>query len=183
MRLFAARGYGGVGVAELSEELGINPPSLYAAFGNKRGLFERALQLYSERFGSGLPDALNAQLRLEDAVANVFRAAAEAYTADPDFVGCMVMESTRAGQDPETCAMLAEAQNSLRGLLLERIERDNAPEPEVLADFVIATLRGMSASARTGLGRERLQEIGAIAAEGFAARVATGRSGHGDVGA
>jgi hypothetical protein len=85
----------------------------------------------------------------------------------------MVMESARAGQDPEACVMLSQAQNSLRDLLLERIERDGAPEPEVLADFVIATLRGMSASARAGLSRERLQEIGAIAAEGFAARMAS----------
>ena len=180
MRLFAARGYDGVGVAELSEELGINPPSLYAAFGNKRGLFERALQLYADRFGGGLPDALNSQARLEDAVASVFHAAAEAYTADPDFVGCMVMESTKACHDPDACAIVFQAQNSLRDLLLKRIERARAPEPEVLADFVIATLRGMSASARTGLGRERLQEIGAIAADGFAARVASAGSGPGD---
>jgi TetR/AcrR family transcriptional repressor for divergent bdcA len=101
MRLFAARGYDAVGVAELSEALGISPPSLYATFGNKRGLFERALRLYSERYGGELPKALESEARLEDAVDQLFLAAAESYTAETCVAGCMVMEGARSGRTPK----------------------------------------------------------------------------------
>src|SRR3546814_14974836 len=46
MALFHDRGYEGVSVAELGAAIGVNPPSLYAAFGSKKGLFERALKCY-----------------------------------------------------------------------------------------------------------------------------------------
>ncbi|MBA3909195.1 MAG: hypothetical protein C0524_04765 [Rhodobacter sp.] len=42
-RLFWKRGYDAVGVAELAQSIGTNPPSLYAAFGNKRELSERTI--------------------------------------------------------------------------------------------------------------------------------------------
>ena len=48
MKLFHARGYDAVGVAELVAELGIKPPSFYAAFGSKVGLLARALERYGQ---------------------------------------------------------------------------------------------------------------------------------------
>ena len=45
LALFHERGYDAVGVAELSQATGVKPPSLYAAFGSKQGLFERAVAL------------------------------------------------------------------------------------------------------------------------------------------
>ncbi|HBY8903364.1 TPA: TetR/AcrR family transcriptional regulator, partial [Klebsiella pneumoniae] len=47
-RLFHARGYDAVSVADLTHAFGINPPSFYAAFGNKLGLYTRVLQRYSQ---------------------------------------------------------------------------------------------------------------------------------------
>src|SRR5690242_7796928 len=46
MGLFHGRGYDGVGVAELGAALGVSPPSLYAAFGSKMGLFRQAVARY-----------------------------------------------------------------------------------------------------------------------------------------
>jgi TetR/AcrR family transcriptional repressor for divergent bdcA len=182
MRLFAARGYDAVGVAELSEELGISPPSLYATFGNKRGLFERALRLYSETYGGELPKALESEARLEDAVEQLFLAAAEAYTAEACVAGCMVMEGARPGQDPEASALVTQAQESFRQSILDRIRRAEASEPELLADYVLTALRGMSASARRGMQRDRLHEVAKIASQGFSARLAAGGCSRGKSG-
>ncbi|NIJ91530.1 AcrR family transcriptional regulator [Xanthomonas campestris] len=44
--LFHVRGYDAVGVAELTQAMGIVPPSLYAAYGSKLALFEHALNRY-----------------------------------------------------------------------------------------------------------------------------------------
>jgi TetR/AcrR family transcriptional repressor for divergent bdcA len=174
MRLFAARGYDAVGVAELSEALGISPPSLYATFGNKRGLFERALRLYSERYGGELPKALESEARLEDAVDQLFLAAADSYTAETCVAGCMVMEGVRSGQDPEASALVTQAQESFRQIILDRIKRAEVDDPELLADYVLTSLRGMSASARRRMHRDRLREVAKIASQGFSARLAGG---------
>jgi TetR/AcrR family transcriptional repressor for divergent bdcA len=174
MRLFAARGYDAVGVAELSAELGISPPSLYATFGNKRGLFERALRLYSERYGGELPKALESEARLEDAVEQLFLAAAEAYTAESCVPGCMVMEGARPGQDTEASALVMQAEESFRQIILDRIRRAEAAEPELLADYVLTALRGMSSSARRGMHRAQLFEVAKIASLGFSAGLAGG---------
>ena len=46
--MFWRKGYEGATLCDLTSAMGINPPSLYAAFGNKEGLFRQALDRYSE---------------------------------------------------------------------------------------------------------------------------------------
>jgi len=53
--LFHQYGYDALGIAELTAALDINPPSLYAAFGSKAGLFDRCLDLYAQE--ANLPAA------------------------------------------------------------------------------------------------------------------------------
>lgn len=56
--LFWEKGYEATTVADLAKRMGINRPSLYAAFGDKRGLFESALNVYQQRFLDKLQDVL-----------------------------------------------------------------------------------------------------------------------------
>ena len=44
--LFWRKGYEGTSIADLTKAMGINPPSLYAAFGGKETLFHQALDRY-----------------------------------------------------------------------------------------------------------------------------------------
>ena len=46
LEVFWARGYEGATLPELTRAMGINRPSLYAAFGNKEQLFRKALDRY-----------------------------------------------------------------------------------------------------------------------------------------
>ena len=46
--VFWRKGYEGASLCDLTAAMGINPPSLYAAFGNKEGLFRKALDRYGE---------------------------------------------------------------------------------------------------------------------------------------
>src|SRR5687768_6804800 len=48
LHLFWAHGYEGTSMAELTETLAINKPSIYAAFGNKETLFRKALAKYMD---------------------------------------------------------------------------------------------------------------------------------------
>src|SRR5579863_2709304 len=49
MEVFWRHGYEGATIAELTSAMGINPPSLYSAFGSKEGLLKAALDRYSQK--------------------------------------------------------------------------------------------------------------------------------------
>ena len=49
LHVFWKKGYEGTSIVDLTEAMGINPPSLYAAFGNKETLFKKALDRYETR--------------------------------------------------------------------------------------------------------------------------------------
>ena len=61
--VFWRKGYEGASVSDLTVAMGINPPSLYAAFGNKEGLFRKALDRYMERHDGVIARALAGQRR------------------------------------------------------------------------------------------------------------------------
>ena len=68
MGVFWARGYAATSLTDLSEATGMNRPSLYAAFGDKRSVFLRALHRYSARMAREVGQAL-AAVALGDLVA------------------------------------------------------------------------------------------------------------------
>src|SRR5512138_3569574 len=57
VKVFWSRGYEGASLAELTEAMGINPPSLYAAFGDKEGLFLEAAARYEAQLRDACPYA------------------------------------------------------------------------------------------------------------------------------
>src|ERR1700685_284816 len=58
--LFWRKGYEGTSLSDLTDELGITRPSLYAAFGNKETLFRLALDRYEAKAGAYRARALTA---------------------------------------------------------------------------------------------------------------------------
>ncbi len=61
MQIFWAKGYAATGMAELQEQMGIGRKSLYDTFGNKRELFVKALQHYSDNVVSQLRSELKGE--------------------------------------------------------------------------------------------------------------------------
>src|SRR5687768_16620781 len=80
MVLFWERGYEAVSLAELTEQLGINKPSLYAAFGCKEALFREAIELYSSTEGKHTEQALHEQPSARAAIESMLRNNARSYT-------------------------------------------------------------------------------------------------------
>ena len=60
LRVFWRRGYEGASMTELTAEMGITKPSLYAAFGNTEALFHKALDLYEREKLAYMSTALEA---------------------------------------------------------------------------------------------------------------------------
>ncbi|MEL6748362.1 MAG: TetR/AcrR family transcriptional regulator, partial [Pseudomonadota bacterium] len=149
-QMFWERGYDSVGIAELCKAIDISPTSLYAAYGNKAGLYERVLDAYQahsrERLFAGFDEARS----LDEAVAVLLGNAAAAYTADPDRLGCPVLDGVLMTDDPDVRAALrARAERTARRLA-ERLSTFGANDPKSAADYLGVVLRGLSAAARTG---------------------------------
>jgi len=165
--LFHQRGYDGVGVAELSKAIGVTAPSLYSAFGNKRGLFERVLERYVAQNGGWIPEIL-AQDDLEDAIAELFARAATNYAENPECPGCLALDGTRNCTDEQACAVSATYHRAMRQMIRDRVAQDAPDQADTLANYVVTILVGLSGSARDGMKHEALRHSGAIAAAGFA---------------
>jgi TetR/AcrR family transcriptional repressor for divergent bdcA len=167
--LFHQRGFDGVGVAELSQAIGITAPSLYSAFGSKRQLFERVLQKYVQEEGGWLAAALTAGDSVENSIAQLFDRAAKIYTATDSQRGCLILDGTRNCMDAEACALSAEFRQKTWQMICDRIAQEWPLQAPALANYVFTILLGLSAAARDGLSQAELQAIGQAAAAGFSA--------------
>ena len=171
MKLFHERGYDGVGVAELGQAIGVKAPSLYAAFGSKLGLFERAVALYLAEGGRFVAEALSREDGLAEVLRDLLLKAAEAYTSGDCPSGCLVMDSTRNAADPEARDLTAALKRRSRAAIRDRIARDCPEQAAELADYVMVALYGLSAAARDGLPREALRGVAASFAAELARRI------------
>jgi len=154
-RLFQARGYDGVSVADLTEALGINPPSFYAAFGSKAGLYARTLGRYTEAEGVPLDRILRPGRPVAEALAEVLVEAARRYGADPGAAGCLVIEGTRCEDADARDAARALASNAEEAI--HRFVAATHPEAaRRLTDYVVTLMTGLSTMARQGHSLERL---------------------------
>lgn len=171
MALFHDRGYEGVGVAELSAAIGVNPPSLYAAFGSKKGLFERALERYVATTGGVTAATLAEPDPVAEVVPRVLTRLAEIYGKPGGLRGCLVLDSTRNCGDPEVRGLTEVVRLQARELLRRRIAEEYPEAAEALADYVVVALAGLSAAARDGMAPEALRRVAAMAARGFVAQL------------
>jgi TetR/AcrR family transcriptional repressor for divergent bdcA len=154
-RLFHARGYDAVSVADVTEALGINPPSFYAAFGNKAGLYARVLDHWAHTGAIPLGDILRADRPVAECLAAVLEEAARRYAADPEAAGCLVLEGTRCNDEQAreaACAFDLAAECVIRDYIAACHPEEAGP----VTDFVSATMSGLSAKARNGHGLDRL---------------------------
>lgn len=169
-RLFHARGYDAVSVADLTAALGINPPSFYAAFGSKAALYARTLGQYSATEGLPLSEILRPGRPVAEGLAAMLEEAARRYAGGSPASGCLVIEGMRCS-DPEA----RQAACSLSAASLERIHgfvADRHPElAETLTDYVATVMTGLSTLARQGQGPERLLASARLAGRAIAAAV------------
>jgi AcrR family transcriptional regulator len=155
MRLFRRHGYEGVSISDLTTAIGIAPPSLYAAFGNKAGLYREALDRYTS-----LPGALDGMAganTLEQAVSGLLDAAIEAVISDER--GCMISTGLIVGaaaQD-ELAQELRDRRLQLKGKIAQGLGRWLDREAaDRLAAYLLAVQQGIAVQARDGADRTDL---------------------------
>jgi AcrR family transcriptional regulator len=182
MRLFWRHGYEGVSIGDLTKAIGIAPPSLYAAFGSKAGIYQEALSRYEETFGSLDTASISAATTLAEAIRRLLEAAVGAVTHPNRELGCMISSGMIACH-PEHAALARDAA-SRRAAMRERIAQALQPfaessEVRGLARHLAAVMQGISIQARDGATPAELQEIIEDVVSGVAARFPPNGRRHG----
>lgn len=169
--LFRARGYDAVSVADVTEALGINPPSFYAAFGNKAGLYARALERYAGTEAIPFDEVLRADRPVAEGLAVLLEEAARRYAANPAAAGCLVLEGIRCN-DAEAREAARAYYNAAEDLVCAFVAARHPDKAERLTDFVSTVMAGLSARAREGQGLERLLATVRLAGRAIAQELA-----------
>ena len=168
MRLFWERGYEGTSIADLAAAIGINKPSLYAAFGSKESLFREAVALYDAIEGRPVQEALDSAPSARLGIEAALRHNALVYCRAEEPRGCMIVLSSLLGtaESEEVRSFLTESRRRGEAALRRRIERgladgDVPPEadPRRLAAFYTTVMHGLSVQARDGAGPQTLDGI------------------------
>jgi AcrR family transcriptional regulator len=167
LQVFWRKGYEGASLPELTKAMGVNRPSLYAAFGNKEELFRKALDRYAEGPAAFAREALSAPTAR--AVAErLLRGTAELLTDARNPGGCLVVQGALAcGEAADSVRReLIARRTAGEAALRERFGRA-ASEGDLSADvdgadlarYVTTIMHGMAVQAAGGASRKDLLRV------------------------
>ncbi|MFE0510263.1 TetR/AcrR family transcriptional regulator [Streptomyces sp. NPDC058964] len=167
---FWEHGYEATSVSDLTRIMGIGAPSLYAAFGDKRSLFEEVVRVYAGSYGAFARRALDEEATARAGVERLLREAATEFTDPGHPHGCLVVHAATNCTNPEVEDALRRQRNANIVAIESRIRADVAagelpPDTDTaaLARHAGAVFQGMSQQARDGAGREELEAVAEIA--------------------
>jgi AcrR family transcriptional regulator len=167
LQVFWRKGYEGTSLSDLTGAMGINRPSLYAAFGDKEALFRKALDRYAEGPAAYVREALN-QPTARGAVEKLLRGAADLLSNPRNPPGCLNVQGALAcgeGAEPvrrELALRRAEGEAVIRQRLKRARTEDDLPphaNPTDLARYIATIMHGMSVQAAGGATRAELQRV------------------------
>lgn len=165
---FWQAGFSATSLDELAAAAGMNRPSLYGAFGDKRAMYLAALGAFTAGMGKAVGQALAAP-RLETALRDVYRTFIDIHLSGPDGPrGCFVMSTApvEAPQDPAIREALAAVFSDLDAGLEARLRRAQTDgeiaedaDPALLAQVAAAVVHSLALRARAGASRDELEAL------------------------
>lgn len=165
MLVFWERGYEAASISDLTAAMGITPPSLYTAFGDKERLFLEAIERYGKGPGGFGRRALEEEPTARGAIERLLHEAAVELTANCHPLGCMmVMAATNcsvAAEHIRTALVKRRALGvaSIQARIQRGIDDKELPpgtDAAMLANFYATVYQGMSMQAKDGAPRESL---------------------------
>src|SRR5262249_47182933 len=171
LEVFWARGYEGATLRELTRAMGINRPSLYAAFGNKEQLFRKALARYLAGPQGFMAEALKEPTARAVAEA-IFSGFVRMQRGRGQARGCLVVQGALAcGEEAEPVrrelAGLRQGTVAARRARFGRAVRECAlragTDCAPLARYVATVLNGLAVQAASGATEKELRLVSAIA--------------------
>jgi AcrR family transcriptional regulator len=167
LHLFWRKGYEGTSLSDLTRAMGINRPSLYAAFGDKEALFRRALDRYADGPAAHVRAALD-QPTARAVVDHFLRRMADLITNPRNPAGCLNVQGAlacNASAEPireQLALRRAAGEKALRQRLKRAKAEGDLPRdanPTDLARYVATVAHGMSVQAAGGASRSQLRRV------------------------
>jgi AcrR family transcriptional regulator len=176
MRVFWENGYNATSVTDLTEALGINKPSLYAAFGNKEQLFTTALDHYMSHYGAPLFERLTEpeDTPFAERVRTYMIGIIDLINSKESPKGCLFVKSCcEAGSSaiPEDVALSLQDMRQVNEKLLTKAVAaeqkrgllSQTSKPRDIAEYLLTVLYGLSVLAKQGKSRNELIRVVDIA--------------------
>jgi AcrR family transcriptional regulator len=165
---FWRAGYSGTSLDSIAAATGMNPPSLYAAFGNKRAIYLEALSRYWEISLAATREALAEDRPLAEALMLAYEAAMSIYfSGKGNARGCFVI-GTAVVEAAEDAAIRDDVAKGLHMIdtyfearfraARDRGELSPDADPAALAVLATATMHTIAIRARAGARRAELRE-------------------------
>ncbi|WP_413755416.1 TetR/AcrR family transcriptional regulator [Streptomyces sp. MMBL 11-3] len=171
MELFWARGYEATSVRDLTQHLGIGQGSLYAAFGDKDGLYRAALEHYRTTLAAAalrdLAEGADARSAVRALLVERIRIA-----VGQDGRGCLAVNAAceRLPEDPSIRRIVRDMQDASRDALAEvlRVAAERGEiaarhDPDTLAAFLVTFLNGLLVSSKITPNRRDLEPLVEVA--------------------
>jgi AcrR family transcriptional regulator len=178
MEVFWRRGYEGATLDELTTAMGINRPSLYAAFGNKEQLFRKVLERYRSGPVAFVREALGEKTARRVAE-SLFRGTLRLLCDPENPSGCMIVQGAlacRAESEPIRQELAAGRERTVAAIR-ERLERalregdlPSSCDCSVLARYLTTVMHGLAVQAAGGASAAELQRVAELAMRAWPAR-------------
>jgi AcrR family transcriptional regulator len=144
---------------------GLHKPSVYAAFGGKRGLYLAALDAYVAEAGARMSDVLSRE-PFRDALRAFFDVDLEFFCGRDGVRGCFLIStaSDAASDDPQIRARVEKVFDGMRQAMRARVSQAieagdlrAATNADAITDLIAATHIALSVEARAGVSRRDLE--------------------------
>ena len=171
LQVFWKKGYEGASLSDLTAAMGINRPSLYSAFGDKRALFSKVLDRYVGETRCGLQEALK-QPTARAFAERLLHRGATSMCSSRNPRGCLLVQGALACGDAadsvrsELISRRHTDEVTIRNRLKRAKEEGDLPpdsDPSALAHYITTVLHGMAVEAASGASPAKLRRVADIA--------------------
>jgi AcrR family transcriptional regulator len=171
LEVFWRKGYEGATLPDLTEAMGINRPSLYAAFGNKSALFRKVLERYAEGPACYVKHAVEAPTGRK-VFEKLLDGVIELVTCPEHPGGCLAVQGALACGDDAAPAreQLVALRAAGEALLRRRLEQAKADgdfpkkvNPADLARYAATVIHGIAVQGVSGASRRELRGVARLA--------------------
>ncbi len=166
MHLFWAKGYPGTSLQDLVEATGLKPPSIYNAYGNKRGLFNVVLAHYSEQVMSPLVKTIEDAPTARSAIERLLKAIVKQQFDPATPGGCLVALAAQECRlhDTDTQAAVAKEFRKLNDAICARLTEGKSDgefsddlDPRGTSTAIMSICTGLSTLGRGNYSKHALQ--------------------------
>src|SRR5580704_13360940 len=167
LAVFWRNGYEGASLPALTKAMGINRPSLYAAFGNKEALFRKAVDRY-ERGAAGYTYTALKKPTAREVVEVLLEGTVALLTRPQNPGGCLMVQGALAcGENAssvrqEMASRRAAGVAAIRRRFQRAIDEGDLPanaDASGLARFVATVMHGLAVQAASGASRKELLRV------------------------